>query len=140
MLDKKTIERKIREHYLEIFMNKSIDDYKVKNFGQFDDWRNIKYYCDEFIHEDKKIIFHIKNSHLRLRLVVLIEYTKKRNDISAENIILYHDLFHLKKKDPIKKKLLNIVAMVKYNELLTSVKGDVVFMRKLKLEELKRKM
>jgi hypothetical protein len=29
---------------------------------------------------------------------------------------------------------------VKYNELFSSVKGDVAFMRKLKLEELKKKM
>jgi len=86
------------------------------------------------------LVFYIKKSYIRLRLVVTIKYNIKGCNYSYESLPLYHDLFYLKKKNLIKDKLLNIVTTVKYNELFSSVKGDVAFMRKLKLEELKKKM
>ena len=142
MLDKKSIHEKIKSHYLSIFMKRE-DNYvkqDMTSYATSDDWKDVQYVGEEFQNDTNILKFQIKKSHLRLRLKVKISDPIKRESYNDIYLTLYHDIFYLKKKNPIKDKLLDITDTVDYDELLKSVKGDTVFHRNLKLGRIKLKL
>lgn len=135
-MSKKAIEKKLKEEYLELFLNSLEDEYKKKDlrtYADHDDWAKVNYIGPmKQLNNTNKFQFQIKKSYLRLRLRVRI------ND-GHKDIVLFQDFLFLKKKNFLKKSILNIVEKVELNILLSNSTNPVALERKIKLTKLCQK-
>jgi hypothetical protein len=139
MIDYKQVKKKIVERYIGVFLGSNINYIKkdVRTYVNHDDWKDVRYVSDVIELDKCNLVFHIKKSHIRLFLRVDIFDKNMKN---LDTIDLYNDWFYLKRDSILKNKMLEIANVVDYEGMFHAVKGDTVFMRKLKLDELKNKI
>ena len=139
MENKKEIKNKIKNHFIEMFMNSEISYVKqdTRTYATYDSWEDIQYVSSNLETDNRNYVFSIKKSHIRTYLKITI---LDKSNSWLDSLVLYNDLFYLKRKNPINDKILNITNVLDYEELFFAVKDDLSFMRKMKLEQLKEKL
>jgi hypothetical protein len=147
MSDKELLKRQIKNHYIDIFLKRGIDDCRKLDTNDYPDgYTDIRYLSYAEPNGDGYIRFSIKKRIFKLQLIVeIFTNTNKKGFgdphlLQTSSITLYYDLFYLKKKNKLKDKILKIINKCDYDEILKSVNGDVTFLRKMKLEKLKSKI
>jgi len=141
----KELQHEINNLYLTVFMDlKNYDNFVKKDtrtYVNHDDYID-KYYISppyQLIDSVESFRFYIKKHWFNYRIEVRVDAGIEAN-CYRRKFNIYRDTLHLKRKDKIKQKIIDIIEFTEYNTIMKRVSGSVSFARKMKMKKLKEKI